>query len=419
MPIIGKKPAGYSDEDIDRQFEEENPEKQASRSAFEIDKGRIVHSSAFRRLQGKTQVLGVGERDFYRTRLTHSLEVAQIGRGICNEVANPEDFQIDTDLVEAICLAHDIGHPAFGHSGEAFLNKMIFEHGGFGANAQNLRVVTFVETKRKEGGLNLSRAALDGLTKYPVLFKKEEFEHKKPEFVYSDHAELLAWIKTGVRNQRLRPVECEVAEWADTLAYSVNDIEDNFRAGLIDFTEMEHRADEIAEECKKYEVTGEEIVERARYLQRKLVVEPETLRERKAALKSWTSETIFLLIKGCKFLLRNEHEPSNRYRYGLVVPEENIRQSKVLKATALVLAFRDPRVVTLEYKGKKILGKLYESFCDDPTLLPRDFQELISKNPSKTKRIVADFVSGMTDSYAGEYYSRLFDPGEGSFYQEV
>lgn len=419
MAVIGKKPAGYSDQDIDRQFAEENPNKQANRSAFEIDKGRIVHSSAFRRLQGKTQVLGVGERDFYRTRLTHSLEVAQIGRGICNEIPNPRDFRIDTDLVEAICLAHDIGHPAFGHSGEEFLNKLMFKEGGFGANAQNLRVVTFIETKRKEGGLNLSRAALDGLTKYPALFEGKRLQRKKPEFVYKDHRKLLAWIKAEVLNKTSRPIECEIAEWADTLAYSVNDIEDNLRAGLIDFVEMKRRADDITRECREYNVEKNEIIEKAKYLHERLILEPKNLRERKATLKKWTSGTIFSLISGCKFYLRDSRERSNRYKFGFEVPQKNKRESKILRATARVLAFKDPRVVTLEYKGRKILEKLYSAFCDRPSLLPRDFQELIADDKSQTRRIVADFISGMTDTYAGEYYCRLFDPGKGSFYQDV
>jgi dGTPase len=419
MFIIGRKPEGYIDEDIERQFEEPNPEKQAKRSAFEIDKGRIIHSSAFRRLQGKTQVLGAGRRDFYRTRLTHSLEVAQIGRGICNEIPQIPDFNVDTDLVEAICLAHDIGHPPFGHSGEGFLNKSMYNDGGFGANAQNLRVVTFVETKRQEGGLNLSRAVLDGLTKYPTLFRKKDFKGRKPEFVYKDHAALLKWIKNGVRSPIQRPIECEIAEWADTSVYSVNDIEDNFRAGLLDFQEMEKRADEIEAVCQGYKITAAEIKALARDLHEKLVIKPTTLRQRKAALKAWTSSTIFSLFDGCKFYVRDADEKSNRYKYGLRVPDVNKRKSKLLKAAAQVLAFKDPRVVTLEHKGRLVLETLYKTFCDETNLLPRDFQEMIASDKKNTKRIVADFVSGMTDTYAGEYYLRLFQPGEGSFYEDV
>ena len=419
MFVIGYKPKGYTDEDVARQFEEPHPEKQAKRSAFEIDKGRIIHSAAFRRLQGKTQVLGAGRRDFYRTRLTHSLEVAQIGRGICNEIPSIPEFKVDRDLVEAICLAHDIGHPPFGHSGEDYLNKLMYNDGGFGANAQNLRVVTFVETKREEGGLNLSRATLDGLTKYPVVFQKAKFKKRKPEFVYKDHADLLKWVKKGVRNRLERPIECEIAEWADTSVYSVNDIEDNFRAGLLDFQEMEKRADEIEAACKGYGITEADIKALARDLHNKLVVKPTTLRQRKAAMKAWTSSTIFSLISGCKFYSRDSKEKSNRYKYGFHVPEANKRKSKLLKATALVLAFKDPRVVTLEYKGKMILRKLYETFCDHTALLPRDFQELIANDAKDAKRVIADFVSGMTDTYASEYYQRLFQPGEGSFYEDV
>jgi dGTPase len=419
MFTIGRRPDGYIDEDIERQFEEPSPQKQAKRSAFEIDKGRIIHSSAFRRLQGKTQVLGAGRRDFYRTRLTHSLEVAQIGRGLCNEIPAIGEFKVDTDLVEAICLAHDIGHPPFGHSGEDFLNDLMFEDGGFGANAQNLRVVTFVETKRAEGGLNLSRSTLDGLAKYPVVFDKNRFKGRKPKFVYEEQADLLNWIKTGVYAPGARPVECEIAEWADTAVYSVNDIEDNFRAGLLDFQEMEKRAGEIEAACKDSQITEAEIKDLARDLHKRLVFQPSTLRQRKVALKSWTSSTIFSLIKGCEFYEREPKESSNRYKYGFRVPEANERLSKLLKGTALVLAFRDPRVVTLEYKGKLVLGELYKTFCSHTELLPRDFQELIEDDKQHSKRIVADFVSGMTDTYASDYYQRLFQPGEGSFYEDV
>ena len=419
MAVIGRIPDGYTAEDVERQLEEPNPEKQAGRSAFEIDKGRIIHSSAFRRLQGKTQVLGAGRRDFYRTRLTHSLEVAQIGRGICQEVPQLAGLNVDQDLVEAICLAHDIGHPPFGHSGEKCLNKMIYDEGGFGANAQNLRVVTFIETKREDGGLNLSRAALDGLTKYPVLFDAKAFADRKPEFVYGDHAELLAWIKRGVLDPSLKPVECQIAEWADTAVYSVNDIEDNLRAGLLDFQEMEKRAGEIVADCKRADINESDVRSLAGDLYKRFVVNPTTLRQRKVAIKKWTSDTIFSLINGCKFYLRASHEKSMRYKFGFDVPDTNKRQSKLLKSTAFILAFKDPRVVTLEYKGERILGKLYSAFCGNKDLLPRDFQELIAKEPTKFKRIVVDFISGMTDTYAGEYYERLFHPGEGSFYEDV
>src|SRR6202795_1428652 len=192
MILLGKIPKGYSKWDAER-FEDEGKKqggKDDVRMTYEIDKARVIHSAAFRRLQGKTQVLGVGERDFYRTRLTHSLEVAQIGRGLCREISRPKEFAPDPDLVEAICLAHDIGHPAFGHSGETCLHEKMLCAGGFGANAQNLRIVCFVESKRPNGGLNLTRAMIDGLIKYPRLFDPERYA-KCSKFVCRDDETLI------------------------------------------------------------------------------------------------------------------------------------------------------------------------------------------------------------------------------------
>src|SRR5947207_1767905 len=182
----------YTQYDMERRGENRSA---AIRNDFEVDKGRIVHSAAFRRLQGKTQVLGVGERDFYRTRLTHSLEVAQLGRGMCAELKG--EFRPDQDLVETICLAHDIGHPPFGHLGEEFLHRVMHKYGGFGANPQNLRVVTFLEVKFNDGGLDLTRATLDGLVKYPNIFNPGS-DKMTCKFTYSEDKELLFWIKKGV-----------------------------------------------------------------------------------------------------------------------------------------------------------------------------------------------------------------------------
>jgi dGTPase len=164
-----------------------NPSSAADRAEFEVDKGRIIHSAAFRRLQGKTAVLGVGERDFYRTRLTHSLEVAQLGRGLCKELDG--DVEPDPDLVEAICLAHDIGHPPFGHSGERHLDEILgTKRGGFGANPQNLRIVASLEAKYDNVGLDLTRATLDGLVKYPEIY--DPTKQQKGKFSYASDQQL-------------------------------------------------------------------------------------------------------------------------------------------------------------------------------------------------------------------------------------
>jgi dGTPase len=412
----------YTDFDKERRYTQAS--KQPNRDPFETDKGRIIHSGAFRRLQGKTQVLGVGERDFYRTRLTHSLEVAQLGRGICVEVRS--GFEINQDLVEAICLAHDIGHPAFGHFGEEVLHEKMIAFGGFGANPQNIRIVRFLEAKFTQGGLDLTRATLDGLIKYPVLFdKKKHPADKKPKFTYVGDKDLYKWVKKGIRDPLRKPIEGQVADWADQVAYCVNDIEDGIRAGLLNLLEMEERADELSSAVRddiKLDVPGitgaEAIRRRAKALQEELV-RPTDLRIRKINLKSWTSDVIKDLLHGIKIERTHPKENCVRYQYSLIPTPSALALAALLKATAFKLIFENPRVKTLEHKGGLILRRLFDTFLKDVSLLPVDFQQLIKKDPKSTPRLVADFVAGMTDRYAYSYYSRLFEPGFGSFYENV
>ena len=421
----------YGEFDFERRGKHGSAAK--DRAAFEVDKGRIIHSGAFRRLQGKTQVLGVGERDFYRTRLTHSMEVAQLGRGLCREI--DREFDADQDLVETICLAHDIGHPPFGHSGENFLHaKMKGGNGGFGANPQNLRVVTFLEAKYLDSGLDLTRAALDGLIKYPEIYDPARLEDSK--FTYKSDEPLVDWIKNGIKDRARTPLEAQLADWADQMAYSVNDIEDIVRAGLLQFTEVRIRAKEISEDvCKKLKRAAERIGSEPKYVPaitsndaiqalanelEERYAKPGEFRQRKANLKEWTSKTIKALKTGCKIVSSGNDEPSVRYRYELKVGHEARALAAVLKSTANLLVFNDPRVTTLEAKGKYIIGRLFDEFCTDTRLLPLDFQELIRSGKFGAKeRLVADFIAGMTDRYAYAYYKRLFDPGIGSFYEDV
>jgi len=435
MHLLGKLHVadGYSEWDCER-FHYEDPAKDKNRSTFEIDKARIIHSASFRRLQGKTQVLGVGARDFYRTRLTHSLEVAQIGRGLTREARNlPAEFKINADLVEAICLAHDIGHPAFGHSGESTLNEKLWDHGGFGANPQNLRLVTFIESKHPEGGLNLSRAALDGLIKYSEPFDGSGKFRRKSKFTYKDDAQLVSEIKGGRRG---KSIEAQIADWSDSVAYSVDDIEDTFRAELLDFFEMRRRADEISTAVKDTlgkkgiqdddSVTGVDAIRKLAMSLHETFVQPQTLRLRKQSIKKWTSRNIATLIRECEVVVRDGEETSNRYKYGLKIPDHAEREAIVLKAIAEVLVFSDPRVRTLEYKGGLVMASLYDTFVKDADnlLLPLDFKEMIEdeevlKKHGPRERLIADFLAGMTDQYAFQYHRRLFLPGAGSFYEAV
>jgi dGTPase len=213
--------AGYDDCATARWVAE--PPKRAGRSDFERDRARVLHCAGLRRLSAKTQVVAPGSADFPRTRLTHSLECAQIGRELGQEIG------CDPDLVDAACLAHDIGHSPFGHNGEAALNELAVPFGGFEGNAQSLRLLTRLESKVPGAGLNLTRATLDATLKYPW------FGEPGVKFgAYADDAEVFAWIREGAPDQR-SCLEAQVMDWADDVAYSVHDMEDGFHAGLITF----------------------------------------------------------------------------------------------------------------------------------------------------------------------------------------
>ena len=232
--------------DLDRDFLE--PTRTDYRTPFQQDRDRIIYSSAFRRLQAKTQVFFSGEYDFYRTRLTHSIEVAQIGRSICDYLRKhsplfSDTFFVDADLVEAACLAHDLGHPPFGHAGERKLHRLMKQCGGFEGNAQTLRILTetMYPTPQGRKGMKPTRALMDSVLKYKNLYS--QLDAPDNHFLYDEQKKYLHFVfcgetidqhipETAERNT-FQSLECQIMEWADDTAYSLNDINDGLRAGFI------------------------------------------------------------------------------------------------------------------------------------------------------------------------------------------
>jgi dGTPase len=263
--------------------------------------------------------------------------------------------------------------------------------------------------------------------KYKVVFDPER--HKETsKFLYKENETLLDWVANdtdlGIQigaAAHQKSLEADIADWSDTIAYSVNDVEDNIRAGLFDLVRMSKKIAEIHEIAQKRDptLTEKDVEALAVQMGKALLFDPQTERDRKIALKRWSSATITDLMSDTSIKEADGKKVSPRYAFQLQRGDAAVRKTAILKAAASVLVFGNPSVSTLEYKGVTILGKLFEYLIDDPKLLPYDFRELIRENGDQTRRLVADFISGMTDTYAQNYYSRLTTPGVGSFYEHI
>ena len=422
----------YNDRDMKRLQEEPGGSSSDDvRSPFERDRSRILHSAAFRRLQGKTQVFAPSESDFYRTRLTHSLEVAQIGKGLALRLG------ADVDLVEAACLVHDIGHPPFGHAGESELKRLMKAGGGFEANAQNLRILTRLESKSVDyDGLNLSRAVLDAQLKYKKLFRSG-----LDKFVYEADGKIVSWAGEEASShfrelgENLRSFECEIMNLADDIAFSVHDLEDSIHAdyiGVYTFDGNDLRIDRVLD---KVEMEFKDAKVEVRSVYARLVKDISNYitpsggdsgalphRKRKSRRKELTSLLIGRYINST---LRIDRGPakgavSDRYRYAVYMPPELCVEMKLLRELVYELVIRSARLFALEEKAKFIVRNLFDKFTgeDGYYLLPDDWREVANDEgmPASLPRIACDYISGVTDDYALKTYSRLFLPGQGSIF---
>ncbi|WP_255319794.1 anti-phage deoxyguanosine triphosphatase [uncultured Paenibacillus sp.] len=400
-----------------------------ARDDFERDYSRVVHSAAFRRLQSKTQVIGVGEGDFHRTRLTHSMEVAQIARGIVlslnakSVVLNKEYKQIDSSLIEAAALAHDFGHPPFGHQGERALNEMMFkkDKSGFEGNAQTLRILTRLE---RGVGLNLTRATLLAILKYPIRFDEAVNENRYIDFsnftppksnIYPEDSEIFDWLLLPFNKEEKelyltlkekvdrehrqtchKTLECTVIELADDIAYATHDLEDAMR---LDFIKIE----EVISILKKYNQIGgvEEVIQK---------FEKEAVGHISEKIKDATADLISIFISNVKVSELDDVKHA-RLRYYAFHDDEIKDLIKAFKKLVYNNVIRLPRVQTIEWKGGHIIREMFTAFFDETKLLPIEDQELIQSGQNKA-RVVCDYIAGMTDSYALKMFSRLYEARE-------
>jgi dGTPase len=415
------------------------------RTIFEKDRAKIIHSAAFRRLQGKTQVFGMGGSDFFRTRLTHSLEAAQIAKGIALNCGHA-----NTDLVEAATLAHDIGHPPFGHTGEAILKHEMRCYGGFEGNAQNLRLLTKLEsrTARLEApGLHISRAALDSILKYKKSYSQIDKTERpaKWKFYYDDDFDAVEFAcydkPQGPRDMvteqllpiadtKLKSYECEIMEWADDIAYSTHDLEDGLKAGMISVSKItskiENKArDKIEEDEFVWDSEiWDEIVNEIKRISRQYDSE----KERKGERKDLISGYINSFVNSTKPEKRKDGHRFSRYQYTLVPDERQELKCNMLKCIVWELIINDERVATLQRKAETIVRRLYDEFTQfgdesrTKEMYPADFREKLAGangDEVKEKRIACDYISGMTDAYAARMYSRLTESEAGSLFDVI
>ena len=405
-------PAGYPAHAVRRIVDE--PPKRSGRTPFQRDRARVLHAASLRRLADTTQVVGPGSDDFVRNRLTHSLEVGQVAREL------GEAIGCHPDLVETAALAHDLGHPPFGHNGEGVLDEIAAGCGGFEGNAQTLRIVTRLEAKTvsPEGrsvGLNLTRAALDAVLKYPWRRRTEE----PGKFgVYEADTAVFDWVREGVRGDR-RAVEAQVMDLADDVAYSVHDVEDGVVAGRVDLRRLgdpEQRGQVLALVREWYRPDGDDAgLDAALSRLEALPIWPiggfDGTRAGLAGLKRLTSG---LIGRFCETTQQATHAafgpgPLVRHHADLVVPDSTRDEIAVLKGVAAhyVMRARD-RVVEME-RQRELLAELGAGLLRHaPEPLTQVFRDDWDDAPDDAGRVrvVVDQLAALTDVSAIGWHRR-------------
>ncbi len=426
-----------------------------ARTPAETDYARIVHSSAFRRLQGKTQILALGDDDFYRTRLTHSLEVAQVATGVIQQLRKrghgEPGLLPSTELVSAIGVAHDLGHPPFGHGGELALNYCMRDHGGFEGNGQTLRIVARLESYVPDHGADLTRRSLLGLLKYPVkrsaVFDPSivpslhagtstvsviDRDTSKPaKSYYDEDVPIVDWVlepfskedrarfvrssaRAGAHAKSLyKSFDCSVMDVADDIAYGVHDLEDAIALGLID--EARFKDFLPAERCAGLlsAIAERPLTDDGRVpydaLTGSLFGAPAT---RKRAI----GRLVHHFLRAVEIVEVPEFEHS-LLRNRATLPEEPRDLLNALQELVVADVIESPRVQQLEFKGQRMVVAVFEALASDPQhLLPAN---VLTEYQTSGARAICDYVASMTDGTLLKSYERLFSPRMGSLFDRL
>ena len=404
------------DNDAARRVTEPVKDAGHGRSPYERDRARVLHSAAFRRLAAKTQVHTAGTDDFLRTRLTHSLEVAQIAREMGARLG------CDPDMVDTAGLAHDLGHPPFGHNGEAALDALATACGGFEGNAQTLRVLTRLEAKvyAADGtsvGLNLTRGCLDAVSKYPWPRRPG----RRKFGVYADDRPVFDWLRHGAPVGERRCLEAQVMDWADDVAYSVHDVEDGIHGGYLTLALLLADADERAALCA--DVAATYSTEPPDYLGQVLVellADPllaplagyDGSHRAQAALKATTSVLTgrFVATAVAATTARFGPGPHRRYAADLVVPRSLRARCALLKGIALRYVMRRPGAHGRYQRQREIITDLVRVLTERaPDALDPVFAPLwqAAADDAGRLRVVVDQVASLTDPAALAWHTRL------------
>jgi dGTPase len=396
------------------------PHKQSAgtgRGPFVRDRARVLHSAALRRLAAKTQVVAVGSGDFPRTRLTHSLECAQIGRELGAALG------CDPDLVDAACLAHDLGHPPFGHNGEAALAELALGCGGFEGNAQSLRLLTRLEAKVPGAGLNLTRATLDATLKYPWLGPGEAASAAGKYGAYADEAEVFGWIRAGAPTER-PCLEAQVMDWADDVAYSVHDLEDGLHAGLVTLDRLRDAEERevvsrltLATYCPQGFTSEAELEEVFDQLLR-LECWPEEFDggpAAVAAVKWLTSELIGRLCGAAQRATRPAGSPPlTRYDADLEVPREQRLECALLKGVTAHYVMSRSGAAAAQAREREVIAELAASIA---AAAPATLEPLLrpayaaADDDAGRLRVVIDQIASLTDTSALAWHEQLRSVG--------